>query len=522
MNINVIWPAWWKIINVPFIPLVNCFDRILILWGSRDSSKTDFTCKVLIYRCVYLPYFKCIMVRKVYNKVHGSQFEAIKKRIKDLGLEDLFHSTKSPYEIICKNGNKFVAGGMDDVSKIKGVDNPTHVWYEEDIPTHDDWMTITTSLRSTEAPFIQEIFTINPDFEGQFQENWFYKRFFGISHPCVNVNDKLSFRDSFTMEVEVDGKSHMMDVSYRSHHSNFNDNRWCPPDRKAFHMWASRDDDYYKRVYVDGLWTNKKVGGRFYKEFTESRQVLSVDYNPEKNLHLTWDFNVKPYVSLGIWQVYESRSENPDLWDKVRMLQGVKNLKKILVRVDEIAGRYPRNRTAYVSEDFTELYEKHQGAVLIYGDPSGKKEDTKLEHGENEFTIIKKNLKRFSPKTRLQKKAPNVSKRGEFINNLFKDNDYGIAIVYDPRCTEALNDYMFGKENSDGTKFKEKVRDPNTSDDVKIYYEKYHHMSDADDYFITKILNQEYKYYLRGDRTASSEPGEANIQFRRTRYNEDT
>jgi len=55
------WPSWSKLVNDRFIPLVDVFDRYLVLWGGRGSSKSVFAAKKLIYRCLNEPYFLYII-----------------------------------------------------------------------------------------------------------------------------------------------------------------------------------------------------------------------------------------------------------------------------------------------------------------------------------------------------------------------------------------------------------------------------------------------------------------------------
>ena len=48
MDLTFEWPPWKKLVNERFLPLVNMDTRHVILWGSRGSSKSDFTTKKLI------------------------------------------------------------------------------------------------------------------------------------------------------------------------------------------------------------------------------------------------------------------------------------------------------------------------------------------------------------------------------------------------------------------------------------------------------------------------------------------
>jgi len=52
----------------------------------------------------------------------------------------------------------------------------------------------------------------------------------------------------------------------------------------------------------------------------------------------------------------------------------------------------------------------------------------------------------------------------------------------------------FIKEDSDGTKLKEKAKDLATG----VIYEKWGHLSDADDYFYCEAFKKEYQLYQNG------------------------
>jgi len=174
------------------------------------------------------------------------------------------------------------------------------------------------------------------------------------------------------------------------------------------------------------------------------------------------------------------------------------------VKVAEIASKPPRNRTKFACEEFTDRFKHHKDSVYLYGDPAGKQEDTRKEDGGNDFTIIMKELSYFKPKKRVAEAAPSVSKRGEFINNIL-DGNSDVAILIDPSCTETIKDYTNGKEDSQGRKLKEKAKGEDG-----VSYEKYHHFTDGDDYFITKYLKDRFNKYLRGGRKRSYEQIGAN------------
>ena len=453
---------WTDLVNDSFKPLIDNESRYLVLVGGRGSSKSDFVAKQLILRCMQEKYFRYVLIRKTYRTIKESQYRTLSDLIHELGLEQFFKFVQHPYEITCINGNKFIAAGMDEPKKIKSIKDPTGCWWEEEIPEEGGFITVTTSIRTLKAKFLQEIFTINPEVEGDYEDNWFYKLFF---------KDKSKAETGY-IESEVNGE--VVKLSYTTHHSAHKDNQWLPKEFRAFLENLKITNPYYYQIYTLGNWGNRITGSQCYKAFDYPKHVRAVNYDPEDALHISFDFNVNPYMTLTIWQVKDRKAK----------------------QIDEILGRDPDNNTAAVCKIFAKRYQSHTAGLFIYGDPSGRSEDTRSEKGHNDFTIIMSELKDFNPRRRLLTKAPAVTSRINWLNAVFGIRQGGISIMIDPRCKVTIQDYQNGKEDSDGTKFKEKGRDP----DTKISYELYHHITDANDYFLCKIFAKQYAAYLRGGR----------------------
>lgn len=216
-----------------------------------------------------------------------------------------------------------------------------------------------------------------------------------------------------------------------------------------------------------------KAGGEFYKQFSRVSHVLTDNfpYNPEEPLHITFDFNVHPYVTCNVWQVYD----------------------KMAIQIDEICLESPKNRTVFACREFKKRYAGHPSRVFLYGDPAGKHEDTRSEKDVNDFSIIIKELREFGIINRVTKKAPSVNLRGEFINSIFEKNYAGIYIFINAKCKYTINDYTYLKEDQEGKKSKKKVKDERTG----ISYEEYGHNSDANDYFLCRVFLQEMKQFIR-------------------------
>jgi PBSX family phage terminase large subunit len=459
--ITVQWPAWRKLINDKFVPLTKCRDRYVILYGSRGSSKSDYIAKQLVYNCLTHRYFKCILYRRKYNTIQESSYENLKQTIESLGLNDLFTCKVSPLQIICLNGNRFIARGGDDPNSLKSIKDPSCVWYEEDIPAEEDFATISLTIRSGKADQLQEYFSINPEVEGDFTENWFWKRFF-------EGRTELEYQTTTTIEVE--GRAVQYGVTV--HHSVYQDNRWLPDAVKAQIEAYKLTNPYLYSIYAKGLWTRKQTGGNFYKLFDRGRDTGPVKYDPGKPLHISFDFNVNPYMTCTIWQ-----------------LEG-----KHAKQIDEITLVSPNNRTESVCREFIRRYPGHQAGLFVYGDPSGMQEDTRTEKGYNDFVIIQRSLKAYKPTLRVAKSAPPVVMRGNWINSVFATQVGDMKITIGDSCTKSISDLMYLKEASDGTKAKIKEKDPQTG----ISYERYGHCSDAMDYLLCYAYMAEFTQYQKG------------------------
>lgn len=442
-------------VNPAFRPLLYNRDRYLIMYGGRGSSKSDFTTKKLIYDCLTQNYFRFILCRETYNVIKDSQYQSLKDTIIDLGLDSLFEFKLQPLEIICTvNGNKFIARGRDEIQRIKSVKDPTGCWYEEEIPDEDDFTTITTSIRTTKGQ-LQEIFTINPEVDGDYTDHWFYKKFFeGRPHK--------SFSDFTTVEIEKDV---FIQVPYTVHHSTHRDNKFLPDIFRATLEGYKETDPYYYTIYTLGEWGNKITGGNFYKSFDRFRNCQNKEYNPDSPIHLSFDFNVNPYMTATIYQVYGNTA----------------------YLIGEICAKYPKNSTKGACNEFKKMYPEHRNGLYIYGDPAGRAEDTKTERGFNDFTIIMDELREYSPSLRVHSSHPSVSGRGMWINSIFQGNREVQLFVGD-NTPLTISDLMNLKEAADGTKHKHKVKDEKTG----VTYEKFGHYSDGMDYFLTYVFSGDF------------------------------
>jgi phage terminase large subunit len=80
------------------------------------------------------------------------------------------------------------------------------------------------------------------------------------------------------------------------------------------------------------------------------------------------------------------------------------------------------------------------------------------------------------------------------MNTIFDHGYEDIEIWIHEKCAKSIADLVYLKEAADGTKLKEKVKNPDTGQT----YEKYGHCSDSLDYFICQAFINEFIKFQKG------------------------
>lgn len=457
----------------PYRPLLNSTADIDFLWGGRDSGKSVFIAQRLLLKCLSAKYFRGILVKKTAESIKDSQWQLLQDWAVKWGIDKYFYFKVSPLEIICTlNGNKFICRGCDNPGKLKSISNPSDVWYEEGNQlTEADYITISTTLRSEHGK-VKEWFSFNPEADDDYEDFWLYRDFFKEYFE----KGETTFNGTHVIELS-DGSKH--ELKYTSTHTVYQDNPHCTPDRIARHEQLRKTNPYYYNVFTKGLWGRRIAGGEFYKCYKQEKHVARNEYNPDLPLHLTFDSNVNPYMTGLVFQI-----------DGKKVMQ-----------LNEFLLPHPRNTSLAVCDEFERKYPEHSSGLYIYGDPAMLKQSTAdettvrvKEKDYSEFTKIMNRLSKYRPQLRVPRAYPPVKPRGMFMNSIFEDNYGGIEILFHEDCRKTQLDFANGKEASDGTKHKQKVKDEIT----EVQYEKYHHVTDATDYMICAAFPDEFSSYLRG------------------------
>lgn len=458
------------------------FFDIDFLYGGRDSGKSRFVATIGLISCMIMPYFKCLLIRKVSKTIRDSQFSLIKSIIERWGLRNLFMINESRMEIVFKaNGNGFYSSGLDDVAKIKSFDNPSHCWIEEGNQiTSADFVVILTSLRAEQR--VKTWFSFNPECEVSYTEFWLYQEWFehsqSLSWEWIKAIE-VTYESYVKFPEQVFEKDNKFYVNYhvRATHTTYHDNPYCAPHRIALYEGYknSKNNAYWYQTYTLGLWGYRKMGGEFWKCFDEVVHTRSLTVDANESIHVIVDNNVDPYVSVQFWQIDLER--------------------KRLYQVHELPCVHPSNTAAKAAKEVTTYLHRigYQGTIFLYGDPSANARSTNDDEGRSFFDKFKGKLREdhWRITDRVKKSAPGVSISGDFINEIYESNYEGWTIRINVSCRKSIEDYTMTKEDATGGVLKKKIMDKETHKSI----EKYGHMTDCKRYFITTVLPNEFQKY---------------------------
>jgi PBSX family phage terminase large subunit len=333
------------------------------LWGGRDSGKSRHIAQQLLVSCLQLTYFRCVLVRKVFNTIKDSQWQLLKDVAEEWKIDHLFQFKQSPLEIICEvNGNKFICRGMDEPGKLKSVSNPSHCWCEEGNQLEkDDFIIIMTSLRYN-AGRVKVWFSFNPECDGDYNEFWLYKIFFK-GKPLYT---QKYFASQWTIPLpDFRKQKRQITFTYRSTWTCYTDNPYCPPERAAFLEQLKVLDPYYYEVFTRGHWGNRSVTDPYCYCFNKQKHKGHTRINGYLELYLSFDFNVNP-ITCGVYQ-------HADNW--IRCIESIKLANSNIYELCD-----------YIKAKYSEY------VLIITGDATGRNTSALVQDGINYYTVIKSEL----------------------------------------------------------------------------------------------------------------------------------
>lgn len=434
-------------VNIPKRAFLECYHHLLtstadinFLWGGRDSGKSHFIAQRLIVKCLTAEYFRCILIKKAFNTIQESQWQTIKDIVEAWGIDHLFTFRTAPLSIICANGNKFIARGLDDPQSIKSVKDPSDAWHEEgNMETMDDFITVTTTLRSNRVK-IQQWFSFNPECDGDFNDFWLYKTFF---------KDK-SYNGEYKWEIPTPSGPAVF--TYTSTHTTYKDNPKVSLQRIAFLEQLKIIDPYYYQVFTLGLWGNRKTDDPYCFAYDAGKHKGRTTPSYGLELYLSFDFNVNP-ITCGVYQHWEAGGIA-----HIRCIEAIKR----------------DNSNIYNLLDYIAI--KYRGYVLmVTGDATGRNSTALVQDDINYYTVIKEKLGLGSAQIVVPTVNPVVKENRLLVNAAFTLAD---IVADEENCKGLIYDWMFVSVNDIGAIDKGDRKNPKKRadhlDNFRYYLNTFH------------------------------------------------
>src|ERR1035437_8239429 len=450
--------------------LLDSKKNIEFLWGSRDSGKSRHIAQQLIMKCLNAEYFLCPLIRKVANTIKDSQWQLIKSVVEEWGLDQFFTFHVSPLEIKCANGNKFICRGLDEPKNIKSLANPSDSWIEEASDLDEnDWILILTSLRSNYGK-TQTWRSFNPDFKDDYELTYIYKTFFKEQFEKGILD--------FSNSLEVDYNGEIAKIEYRSTHSTYLHNQYCPPDRAFFYENLKNSSEYDYMVYTKGLFGRRKTGGEFFKGFKIQNHVKSCLYDENKTIHISLDSNVSPYIAIAAFQIIQ----NGNAW--------------VVKAINELHAIDPENTASKAGLKIANYLRQkgYKDRLFIYGDRSTKARNNIDDDKRSFYQIVEQNIKSkgYIIQDMMDNHAPTVTSIAGFVNAIFEGEISNISIEIDNGCKTMISDFINTKEDKDGGMLKNRIKDKFTG----VSYEPNGHFCDLFKDMIYQAFTKEYQTWM--------------------------
>lgn len=446
--------VYWKICDVK--------ERFRVLYGGTGAGKSVTVAQDEVLRCIG-GYEKILWIRKVASTIKDSVYSSVKNRITEFECTAYCTFTQKPFDITFTNtGSQILFRGLDDPEKMKSIEGITRIVIEEASELdYEDFKELNRRVRG--VPNIQITIIFNPIDE----DHWLKKHFF----DQVLSNAKLI-------------------------HTTHWDNRFLThEDRDEIEAMKEYDENQYN-IYALGLWGKLKTGNEFLPKFSYARHTSKLTFIKGKPIHVSFDFNVLPYMPSVLAQVVEGvvRWRNPvnkkrykvfaEGYEMERVTQ-IRFFRNILGK----QGDFPTNTTKSVCEKILMDYKDSGSDMFVYGDASGKYRIAGKGDATN-FKDIEVTLEPMlnNSSVRVPKKNPLVLKARDFINRVF-DDQYPIEILIDEdNASELAKDISTIMLDIDGVK-KEYVKDKRT----QIRYQKNSHLHDAFKYMVIEMFKELFK-----------------------------
>lgn len=217
-----------KEVNPSFEDFIFDWDKkFYFLVGGYGSSKSYHIALKIILKLTQEKR-TCLVVREVFETIRESCFSLFYEICDSLNLEDYVIFTKSPMQILFKNGSRIIFRGLDKPDKLKSINDISLIWIEECSEIkYAAFKELIGRLRNPSLK-LHMFLSTNP----VSTSNWCYKHFFRIPN----------FDDNELYEKKI---VRLGDTYY--HHSTIEDNLFLTEDYlRQLDEMQEYDPDLYR------------------------------------------------------------------------------------------------------------------------------------------------------------------------------------------------------------------------------------------------------------------------------------
>lgn len=363
------------------------------------------------------------------------------------------------------------------------------LWYDTESKEEINNLVYDINITSKEAeekkykPFTPCYIHTSPSFGGV---EWIIK-LFNLEEHKKEIKKKVLNKSTFFKLTEGNRDVFIYQSFWNAHNlsSNYIENRTS----------GLTKDQIFLLIYA---YPFAKAGGEYYHNFISSEVVIeNIDFDYSKPIHLSFDFNVSPYITAiasqidNIVKYYNPKTKVKKDFIEPEEIKDFITINVSLVKViKEYCLKEPKNTTELLTTEIVKDCErnnktKNKCTYIVYGDASGNNRITGLG-SETQYTIIEKTLNKhgYYFNKQVQKSNIGIVARKLFLNKIFGGLVPYIEIYFNSKCIESINDFENLKSLPDGSKFKAKSIDKVTGKQ----YESIGHTSDAIEYYICKYF----------------------------------
>ena len=247
-----------EVTNDKYYPYYFNTDRYMVCVGSAGSGKSHWCSEKIINRLVNEDVgHRFLVLRKYSPDLELSAFKLIKDYLVKWGLWEFCKVTVKPMHIVfLPNGNEIYFRGLDDMEKVKSIENITSIWYEESTEASEqDVIQLDLRLRPkfkdgcTDpklGAYAQIMFSYNPISK----QKWTFNAHHNSEH--------LSYRKQIKTKIEYKGEEHEVITWMTCLHTTYKDNRFLPLQYVAMLEELINRDPAFHKIYAKGEYADIK------------------------------------------------------------------------------------------------------------------------------------------------------------------------------------------------------------------------------------------------------------------------